>query len=272
MRVKRMRPARWPSRPRGAAILAAMLVTATVATLATGMLAQINQWFSRSESARNLAQAQSLANVAINWAAQYLSEESRLGPIDHLGELWATGLPPTPVEGGTLGGAIRDAQARYNLNNVRNDQGDWLEHELAFARALAQRVHVPTAQLDAVLALRRTRLLTAFDIPEALQEVMTALPERTAINVNTAPEPVLATLAPNAPPRAWAQRAVQPFLDTQAFLTAIAHDGNRITPKVALSVGTRYFEVDSVAAFGNERAGARALVERQRGVVWRIAR
>jgi general secretion pathway protein K len=260
------------ARDRGAAIIAAMLVTATVATLAAGMLAQINQWFARSESARNGAQAQSLANVAVRWAAQYLLEESRLGPLDHLGELWATGLPPTPIEGGTLGGAIRDAQAKYNVNNLLLPNGDVSEPDLLFAQRLAQAVNVPTAQLNALLVQRRVRMLGSFDVPSNLQTVMTALPERTPININTANETLLRVLAPEANPQAWASRAVRPFQNPQAFVSAIQVAGGVIAPRVELAVGTRYFEIDSIAQFGAEQAGTSALIERQKGVLWQIAR
>jgi type II secretory pathway component PulK len=257
----------------GAAILAAMLITATVASLATGMLAQINHWFSRSESARNVAQAQSLANAAVRWAAQYLAEESRLGPLDHLGELWATGLPPTPIEGGTLGGALTDAQSRFNLNNIIKDNGEPSEPDVEFAQRLFAQANLSAAQFSALLAARQRAKLTAFDVPARLANVATALPARSAINVNTANGALLNALAPDTKPQAWQARAVKPFESVAQFTQAVAQfDGRLVAPNVEIAVATRFFEIDTAATFGNERAGARALIDRSKGVVWQIAR
>ncbi len=262
-------------RQTGAAIIAAMLVTATVATLATGMLSQINGWFVRAESARDGAQAQSLANVAVRWASQYLLEESRLGPTDHLGELWATGLPATPIEGGTLGGAIADAQARFNFNNVIAGKGEMSEPDLAFAQTLFEAANVPSAQISTLLAKRRAGFLTECDLPESVRKTMTALPERTGINVNTAPETLLKIIAPGATTEAWQARAVTPFTGSAQFFSkaaATAKSGAlESAPKVEIGVSTRYFLIDVAATFGQAQAGTRALIERTKGVVWQVA-
>src|SRR4029077_12156653 len=42
---------------------------------------------------------------------------------DNLGEIWATELPPLPVDGGTIQGRLEDLQGRFNLNNLINDRG-----------------------------------------------------------------------------------------------------------------------------------------------------
>ncbi len=252
---------------RGAAIIAAMLVTATVAMLATGMLSQINGWFSRSEIARNTAQAQSLANAAVRWSAQYIAEESRLGPLDHLGELWATGIPATPIEGGTLGGAISDAQGKFNLNNTAKANGETSEPDAEFARSFLAKSGLPAAQISALFAAARTQSLTYSDIPTGLRNSFTALPVRTMINVNTAPDEIMRALVPKADPQSWQDRGVRPFTSAQDFAARVG-----FAAVIETGVSSKYFLVDVAAGFGSSQAGARALVERTQGVIWQVAR
>ncbi len=264
---------RVPGCDTGAAIIAAMLVTAVVATLATGMLAEMNRWFARSQLARDQAQARSLAAAAVRWSAQYLREEQRLGPLDHLGELWANALPATPVEGGTLAGTISDAQGKFNLSNVRAP-GGVSARDVAFAERLMRAQGLSASQVSAFIPAfiaKNTNYLgdVAALPPEQyaqLDAVATALPVRTPINVNTAPERVLRALVPDAKPERWADRVVRPFTSVQDFATRVG-----ATPDVEISVATRYFYVDAQATLGSARAGSLALVDRTQGVVWEVS-
>ena len=53
-----------------------------------------------------------------NSARSILAEDARAGTSDHRRELWASGLPPTDVQLGSLAGEIRDEQGLFNLNNL----------------------------------------------------------------------------------------------------------------------------------------------------------
>ena len=81
---------------RGAALLAAMLTVALVATFAAGALWQ--QWKSiEVEGAeRQRTQARWLLTGALDWARVILREDARAGdasaPTDHLAEPWAVPL------------------------------------------------------------------------------------------------------------------------------------------------------------------------------------
>jgi general secretion pathway protein K len=85
-----------PLPQRGAALLAAMLTVALVATFAAGALWQ--QWKSiEIESAeRQRTQARWLLTGALDWARVILREDARSGdasaPADHLAEPWAVPL------------------------------------------------------------------------------------------------------------------------------------------------------------------------------------
>ncbi len=253
----------------GAAIIAAMLVVAVVGALAAGMFTQINRWLARTDAAREAAQAQSLASAGVRWAAQYLNEESRLGPLDHLGELWASGLPPTPIEGGLMGGRIVDAQGKFNLNNLAKADKSLSEPDFALARALCSGLQIPIAQLEALALQLRTRpALSLADAPAfaAHPTMFTVLPQRTAINVNTAPPALLQLIAGEKTQQVRDERVTRPF---QSMADFAARTG--LTPTVELSGATNFFEVEVEAAVGNGRAREWALALRGKGVQWQVA-
>jgi general secretion pathway protein K len=57
------------------------------------------------------------------WAIEVLKDDYEDSQdIDHLGEAWAQPLPPLPVDGGEVRGALEDMQGRFNLNNLVNDE------------------------------------------------------------------------------------------------------------------------------------------------------
>jgi general secretion pathway protein K len=253
----------------GAAIIAAMLVVAVVGALAAGMFTQINRWLARTDAARDASQAQSLASAGVRWAAQYLNEESRMGPLDHLGELWATGLPPTPIEGGTMGGRIVDAQGKFNLNNLVKADKTLSEPDVAFARALCAELQIPAAQLDEIANQIRTRpALSLADAPAfaAHAAIFSVLPQRTAINVNTAPQLLLQLLAGDKTQQARDERVTRPFQSMADFAARMG-----AAPTVELSGASNFFEVEVEAAVGSGRAREWALAQRGKGVQWQVA-
>ncbi len=254
---------------KGAAIIAAMLVTAVVAALAAGMFTQINRWLARTDAAREAAQAQSLASAGVRWAAQYLNEESRLGPLDHLGELWASGLPPTPIEGGLMGGRIVDAQGKFNLNNLVKADKTPSEPDVALARALCQELQIPAAQLEVLSRFISQKLAVSLaDAPAfaAHADVFTVLPTRTPINVNTATPLLLQLIAGDKTQQVRDERVTRPFQSMADFAARTA-----IAPTVELSGATNFFEVEVEAAVGSGRAREWALAQRGKGVQWQVA-
>ena len=102
----------------GIAVISAMLLAALVTTVIAQVLWQQRLLISELENRQDATQATWIANAAINWSRALLAEDSSTGPVDHGREIWATPLPPTPVEGGRLSGTIIDQQQFFNLNNV----------------------------------------------------------------------------------------------------------------------------------------------------------
>ncbi len=234
---------------RGAALLLALLLVALVATLASGMVWQ--HWRAVQVEAAERARAQSawILDGATDWVRLILREDRRSGSIDHLGEPWATPLAEarlstflavdrdrsdtSDVEA-FLSGEIIDAQARYNLRNLFDDQGQPVPTELAVlarlcaAAGVGPEVAVRIATLlraawhegargdgaSAGAALRSTggaaaadtRPLPVSDLMQlawlgvdaaplrALRPWVDVLPTATPVNVNTAPREVIAAV------------------------------------------------------------------------------
>ncbi len=157
---------------RGAALLAAMLTVALVATFAAGALWQ--QWKSiEVEGAeRQRTQARWLLTGALDWARVILREDARAGdvnaPSDHLAEPWAVPLQEARMSNflaalpdGTgrtvdneklwqqvlLSGAVNDLQGRLNVTNLL--QGEQLDANTALVfERLFDALNLPPAQLS----------------------------------------------------------------------------------------------------------------------------
>ncbi len=170
--LRRDRPPLARTKQRGAALLAAMITVALVATFAAGALWQ--QWKSiEVEGAeRQRTQARWLLTGALDWARVILREDARAGdvnaPTDHLAEPWAVPLQEARLSsflaalpdgtGNTiddeklaqhvlLSGQVNDLQGRLNVTNLL--QGEQLDGKtvLAFER-LFDALSVPPAQLS----------------------------------------------------------------------------------------------------------------------------
>ena len=160
------------------------------------------------------------------------SATERNPEIDSRDEIWAQELPPIPIEGGQVTGRIIDAQGRFNINNLivgdRVDAAALARFErllqiLGLNRELAQAVidwldansettYPGGAEDDFYAALddpyqaanqpaatgSEMRLIRGIDAAAwgLLAPHVTALPESTAINVNTATPTVLRAVVP----------------------------------------------------------------------------
>lgn len=155
-------------RPRGAALLSAMLTVALVATFAAAALWQ--QWRSvEVESAeRERVQAAWILTGGLDWARLVLREDGRASSgVDHLGEPWAVPLQEarlssflaadnnvstsTDNDAGVLdaflSGQITDLQSKLNVADLVQG-GKVAEDWLASFRRLFGLLSLPQSQLD----------------------------------------------------------------------------------------------------------------------------
>jgi general secretion pathway protein K len=110
-------------RQRGVALITAVLIVALATILATriGFEGALEQ--RRSSTAMILEQAYLVGLGAEAWAASYLRKDLQDSKQDHLGERWATPIPPIPIDGGAIEGRVEDMQGRFNLNNLVTPEG-----------------------------------------------------------------------------------------------------------------------------------------------------
>ena len=222
-----------PNQQQGAALILAILVVALATTLGVFMAGQQSMWTQQVGNLAARSQTQALARAAIDWARGVLAEDGRTSKVDHLGEPWARRLGALPVTSATISGAIYDQQALFNLNNlIRNGQDS--EADIVFFQRLLRQlqlpqdlsnslrdwidedsvVHLPSGAEDAeylrgdpafrsanrpllsVDELYRVRGFNPAHIAR-LRPFVTALPQPSPINVNTAPREILLALLPD---------------------------------------------------------------------------
>ena len=118
---------------RGVALITAIVLVAIATMLATHVFTRAALDVRRTAGLLALEQGWHVALGAEAWAAEVLSDDfDNDAEVDHLGEAWAQPLPPLPVDGGEVRGAVEDMQGRFNLNNLR--YGDATRREQNIAR------------------------------------------------------------------------------------------------------------------------------------------
>ncbi len=152
---------------RGAALLAALLTVALVATLASAGLWQQWRAIEVETAERQRAQSVWVLTGALDWARLILREDARTGTVDHLAEPWAVplqearlstflaadrGAAPGEAAGETafLSGDIVDLQSRLNLNNLV-DSGRVSPAGLQAFERLFDLLGLPPAQLQTLV-------------------------------------------------------------------------------------------------------------------------
>lgn len=122
-------------RQRGVALITAIVLVAIATMLAVHIGTRAALDLRRTAGLVALDQGWHVALGAEAWAAEVLNDDDN--DSDNLAEAWAQPLPPLPVDGGEVRGALEDMQGRFNLNNLVN--GDREMNQTAvdqFARLL----------------------------------------------------------------------------------------------------------------------------------------
>lgn len=108
------------ARERGVALITAMLIVAIIATLATSLALGQQVWLRQAQNLADLAEADRLRQSALEGAAALLTQDGRNGQasaVDYYGEAWAQPIT-FPIDGAVVNVVVRDAQGRFNLNNL----------------------------------------------------------------------------------------------------------------------------------------------------------
>ena len=220
-------------RQRGVAAITAILVVAIAATIAVSMLWESTLDQRRTESSVLADQGLLYVQAAEAWAADILRQDLVDNPdSDSFADIWAIELPPLPVDGGVIVGKLEDLQGRFNVNNLLDVEGnenplfvaqferllqmldldpniagllvDWLDAdaELRFPTGGEDAVYAtaePPYRTPNAMITTTTELMAIADLDRdayrALEPFITALPQGTNLNVNTASAYVLASLS-----------------------------------------------------------------------------
>lgn len=118
-----LRPA--PAHQTGVALITALLIISLVTMIAVEMMSAQQLSIRRTGNHLIWDQALQYAQGGEVWARgilkRDLDDDQKTEMTDHLNEDWASELPMTPIEGGAIGGVIQDLQARFNVNNLYQD-------------------------------------------------------------------------------------------------------------------------------------------------------
>lgn len=297
-------------RCRGAALLSAMLIVTLVATLAAGALWRQWRQVEIEGAERTRQQIGWLMIGAQDWARLILREDARSGGADHLAEPWAVPLQESRLSSflatgqqdsdavldAFLSGQITDLQSRLNVFNLV-ESGKVSDSAYQDFTRLFRLLGLPQAELDLLAANLRAALSTdeqarsplmprhveqlgALGLPAAtlarLLPYITLLPERTPVNLNTAPAEVLQAviggLDMGQARRLVTERSLAHFRspdDVNRILggSTLLLDGNRH------AVSSRHFEIRGRLRYGTAIVEDRAVVQRTGldvRILWRV--
>ncbi|HGX93314.1 MAG TPA: general secretion pathway protein GspK [Candidatus Tenderia sp.] len=215
-------------RQQGVALIMVIMVVAVITIAVAELVSRQQVDIRRAGNLFDQDRAYLLALAGEDVARGWLVRDIEQNTVDNLNEVEVSRIPRTPFEGGFISGWAEDMQGRFNLNNLLAADGsvDPLARK-RFGRLL-RLVGLDLSAVDAVIDWMdknsdelpdgaedsyysgqgysaANRLFTSpselalvkgigFKGYQALAPYVSALPERTAINVNTAPDLVLAAL------------------------------------------------------------------------------
>ncbi len=222
------------SSQRGIALLT-ILVMVALATILAATIAK-RQTNTSENTGYLMRQDQSLlyAKSAEAFFSELLIQDSdNGGNIDHLQENWAKPMPAFPVEDGFVSGRLLDESGKFNLNNLLKADGSVDDSARRWFEKLLQRVGLPAELSQAVIdwqdaddettgamgaesnyyqgldpsylasntkfhQVEELKLVRGFEGKnyDLIASYVTALPEATKININTAAPLLLASIDP----------------------------------------------------------------------------
>ena len=286
-------------RNRGVALITAMLITALAALVAANLAWDNALDVRRTMVLLYSDQAVQVALGAESWVIGILRQDHEDSQTDHLGEIWAIQLPGFPIDGGDVTGTILDLQGRFNVNNLIDQNGEVETESLEHFRRLLQALDIdprfaglaadwldlnveasfPDGAEDAIYTgilppyRSANQSLTSASELAALEGMdretfsilrphITALPDRTSINVNTATGAVLQSLDENMSAAdvegLIAERETAGFADIQTAFQSL------VTPDVinTLQERTSYFQLKVVVRIDTVRITLYSLLYR----------
>ncbi|MCH6572316.1 MAG: type II secretion system minor pseudopilin GspK [Proteobacteria bacterium] len=296
------------SSQKGVALLTALLLVALVTILTVNLQWDTRLDMRRSQNLFESDQALLYALGAEAWASEILQTDARDSVTDHTGEDWATPVPTLPIEGGAIRGFLEDMQGRFNLNNLVGRRGqvdevaleqferlltvleldpalaritvDWLDRDLepgfpSGAEDSFYTARIPPYRTANLAITSASELLAVGEMNAAsyliLAPYVTALPNGTALNVNTASAPVLRSLSDQisdtVAENLVGERGDQGFDDLAAF-------ADLVEPEIlqSLELSSSFFRLTADVSIGSTRFTLYSLLERNDGQLMPVMR
>ena len=294
---------------KGVALITALLVVSIATTAAVALSAHQQMDIRRTANLISRDQAWLYTKAAESWSKAILARDQEDNETDSVEDIWAQRLPPLDIPGGVMIGHMEDLQGRLNINNLIDGKkldpqavsqfqrllevlqlpkelaqavADWLDEDVEATAPEGAEDDYYLGLEQAYMAGNRNmvniselRLVKGFD-QQTFQRVapfLTALPERTEINVNTAPPEILASLSSDidlsTAESLVKQREKEPYKSTEDFTGHESIKDAKLDPQ-GLSVNSRYFMLYTDTRIVNARASLESLILREKGDTLRI--
>lgn len=290
-------------RQRGIAVITVLLALALGMLISSEIIMRVYMGMKRSTNQFNALQAWEYALGGEEWARQRLGKDfeedkGRNKPVDHFGEDWALPAQSLDIEGGFIEIEIYDAQARFNLNNLVDENGQVDGQQVMVFRRLLQQMGISAVYADMAAkwasymddaggeygthelpykagdtqfgSVSELRLLKdmPLDLYDRLRPYVVVLPIPATVNINTASEPVLASLSEQAKPEKLKafleQRRMQKdgFAGPEHYINAMGIQKDEDIDKKSLAVASEYFEIRVITEYNGRRCYLASLVFR----------
>lgn len=116
------RPRRARAGSRGVALVIVLLIVALLTAIVARLSFSNQLWTQQVANSGDLLQSVHASRAVQEWARLILQDENP--DYDGYGDLWAMPLLPMPAGRGFVQGRMEDMQARFNLNNLVNEDGE----------------------------------------------------------------------------------------------------------------------------------------------------
>lgn len=277
----------------GIAVITVLLALGIAVLICSEVLMRVYGTIKRSGNYFDNQQALEYALGGEAWARQQLAmdfeKDKASSRVDHFLEKWALPSQKMVLDGGSIEMEIYDMQARFNLNNLVDENGLIDAAQVDLFRGLITYVGVRPVYADLAArwasyaddtdnmynsdkspfyagdtqfgSVSELKQLKDIEMKEyrRMQPFLSVLPVPVTININTASEPVLAAMVDNTEPM---QAVVKSFIEQRkqllngysspdAFIQAVGLDEDELGER--LGVSSEYFEVRVIAEYGGKR-------------------
>lgn len=292
----------------GVALVTVILILALL-TAIVSRISLLNQiWLRQVNNSSALVQASQATQAAQIWVGTILEDDN--DNYDARTDDWAQPMIPIPIAWGEMYGWVEDMQSRFNLNNLIDTEGKLNESAYQQFKQLLKLLDLEQGLADAVvdwidadgaafgptggediyylslkhpyLAANRPfideqelKMVRGFDLDvwNKLEPYITALPEQTAVNINTASAEVVAAVLYNPQSPAdikteaerWvAEAQINPYTSIEEFTRQYSDSLNSLAVD-ELVVSSSYFKAHTQMTFDSVQHRMITLYSRKAG-------